>query len=170
MDRVLMTFAIMFVLFGVVGFLFIGPYLVTSGLKKIEDGESLSFKDKLLCSIPILNTFIADNTYNGSLWIGFLNTLGYLGIGFRLFLIFTSNPNLQLHVISLGVMFILLLISYLANVCFVYSILKNMGNEDTLSIFYMFIFSVFYVIGQVYIGTTLVKQCLYEESKAAKYN
>lgn len=148
---------------GMIFMMFWTPYLMAKGIQKLDTGYDLSFGEKALCFIPIINIIRAEKVYFGQYRLCLGSTiLFYLSLIARILTATFMNDAVTICTISVVVFVIAFIFLYGVNVWFVYKILDD---SDIMSKGKAMMFSIIYPLGQYYIGNYIVNVISHKEKK-----
>lgn len=139
----------------IVGFftmLFVTPCKYAQGIYKMEYGE-LTRGEKLSCLIPIYNVAKAESFFTGhASFVGISSVFLLLMTIVRVLLVFLAPSVYIAHVISVILFLVAILLYYISNV---YAVLTVLNTAQVGSFMERLLRSVFFPLGQYYIGTHL---------------
>lgn len=137
---------------GLIAMLFITPARYAQGIFKLEYGE-LSPADKVKSWIPLYNITKSESLYTGKFSLILVSTIAFLvSLGIRFTCVFLAPSVLPVQLASILLLFIMLLFWYGSNFYAVFIVLNDSGTASILSCIMR---SVFFPLGQYYIGTYL---------------
>ena len=137
---------------GLIAMLFITPAKYAQGIFKLEYGE-LSLADKVKSWIPIYNITKSELLYTGKFSLILVSTITFLvSLGIRFACVFLAPSVLPVQLASILLLFIMFLFWYGSNFYAVFIVLNDSG---TASILACILRSLFFPLGQYYIGTYL---------------
>lgn len=138
---------------GLIAMIFITPAKYAQGIFKLEFGE-LERLDKIKSWIPLYNVAKSETIYTGHISMVLLGTILFIvSFCLRLVCVFVFSSLMTVQIASITFMFLMLLFWYGANFYTVFIVLKDSG---TSSIMGCIMRSMFFPLGQYYIGTYLV--------------
>ena len=137
---------------GLIAMLFITPARYAQGIFKLEYGE-LSPADKVKSWIPLYNITKSESLYTGKFSLILVSTIAFLvSLGIRFTCVFLAPSVLPVQLVSILLLFIMLLFWYGSNFYAVFIVLNDSGTASILSCIMR---SLFFPLGQYYIGTYL---------------
>ena len=153
---------------GLILMLFWTPYLLAKGVNKLYSQEdSLTFGERFLCALPIVNTIRAEvQWYNKIAFHTIATILMILTTGFRVFVYITAFDNKTLTQISVYAFiggFVLYILSHM------FLTWKIMYDSDNTSTVNPVIFGILVPFGQYYIGTYLGNVVRHNQKKVSQF-
>lgn len=140
-------------LVGIFMMLFVTPYAMCKGIIEITY-DDIDSSEKIKCMIPLYNMFVAEPIYTGGKPKIFISTL----VSIIIFIVRMVEVLLGINNVIAWVTIVLLvvsmLITYLMNAVLVFSILKH---ADVMGYGLITVFAILFPIGQYYIGNFLPK-------------
>lgn len=148
------TYSILFIFFFFLFAMFWTPYKLAKGIEEIRYEEKISFGEKILCFIPIFNVCRAEKR--------FLNKIGIVTISIIVLILsavwrfvsghFLAETNQMLAITGVYAILIAFAFYWIANCIFVFQVINATHG---MSGWKMILFTVFYPLGQFYIGDFL---------------
>ncbi len=137
---------------GLIGMLWYCPYCMARGICALEDKPT--FKEKLICSIPIFNIMYGEKRYFGKIKLCTISVLiMIIAFATRIFIWKYQYNNYTLGVASMAFLAVALLFFLIVNAIFVRTVISDSGavadGAATL-------FAILLPYGQYYIGKFLV--------------
>lgn len=137
---------------GLLSMMFFTPMKYARGIFKLEYGE-LERQDKVLSWIPFYNIAKAESIYTGHVSLVLLSTLLFIiSLVVRIAAVFLMPSILMVQIATIIFLFVSLLLVYAANFYTVFIVLHDSGVCTLASCIFK---SLFYPLGQYYIGTHL---------------
>ena len=152
---------------GLILMLFWTPGLLAKGVNKMYSGDVLTFGEKFLCFVPIVNTIRAEVQFCGKIAFHTISSiLMILTTVFRVFVYMTMFEDKTMTVISVYAFiigFALFIISHM------YLVFNVMYNSDNTSLAKPIIFALLFPFGQYYVGTFLGNVVNHNQKKIAQF-
>lgn len=137
---------------GLIAMIFVTPAKYTQGIFKLEYGE-LSPADKIKSWIPLYNVTRSESLYTGKFSLILISTIAFfVSFGVRFACVFLAPSVLPVQIASVLFLFITFLFWYGSNFYAVFIVLNDSGTASILSCIMR---SLFFPLGQYYIGTYL---------------
>lgn len=140
------------IIIGVLAMIFYTPMKMALGIAAISnDGDSISFSDKLSCAIPIFNIGWAEKKYYGKISLCTISTISLLVFAaLRVWAWWSFYENVMIGTGSIILLYLGILFFYVANARFVYDVLTTAEAIDGVKKwFYVLLFP----LGQYFIGS-----------------
>lgn len=151
---------------GLFAIVFVTPYMLYKGICTSKYGVFCN-KDKLIGRVPILNVIKAEHLYTGKFSkIGAVTILFLLTLVVRIVTIITL-ADVVVQLISIIFLLLAIVLLYVANAVFVFIILND---AVVVSIGMRIFLSLFYPVGQWYIGNYLPAIVSYYKRERDAFN
>lgn len=157
------TIILGFFFVGIIAIIFYTPHQMYCGIKRIQYG-TLSLKEKFISWIPVYNVINAEHSYLGSNKVLINSICIVVSLVFRFIVIFKFTENRILNILTVIFLLVSLIAWFLVNIIFVYIVL---GDTDYISLVKRIYYSIFFPLGQNFIGNylpTIIEQELKEVS------
>lgn len=139
---------------GVLCMIFVTPYYMAKGIVWIGDDE-FPIGKRIICMIPIVNLIYAEIKYYGRIGITTISDITLIiGVAFRVIAWRYMYSNVTIGTISIFVFWGVFAFYFIANMLFVWTVLKD---ADACVASKRFFYSLLYPLGQIFIGTNMVK-------------
>lgn len=155
-------------LVGLVAMLFVTPAVYAKGIKELDE-EELTKGERLKCWIPIYNMIKAEKQYTGTTSKILLSYVIFLiALALRLLVVFVVYEFIAIQVISIILLLVSVLVMYIVQCYVVFLVLHD---SDTMGLFKAIMLSVFYPLGQYYVGAFLpvARKNLVKEKETFKW-
>lgn len=142
------------VIVGVLAMIFYTPMKMALGIAAINnDGDSVSFSDKLSCAIPVFNIGWAEKKYYGKISLCTIATiLLLLFAALRVLAWWYFYENVTIGTGSIILLYVGVLLFYVANARFVYDVLTTAEAADGVKKWF---YVLFFPLGQYFIGSSV---------------
>lgn len=145
--------------------LFWTPYLMARGVESL--GGPVDTGEKIKCMIPVYNILRAEKNYYGGIKFCGISTILFVALTvFKLVTWLFIHANGPLNFISSILWILSILIVYIANCIFVFTVIKDSGVVEG---FRLVLFTIIYPVGQYYIGTQIAGAILNAQKEAEAF-